>query len=84
MSEACVTFTPDGRGSALYTEAIDLAALGALSITRATTIEFDNASCYWRVRDNTGFALFNSPSRQACLDWEKMYLQAQEDQTHAL
>jgi hypothetical protein len=80
----CITFTPDGRGSALYTEAIDLAALGALSITRATTIEFDNASGYWRVRDNTGFALFNSPSRQACLDWEKMYLQAQEDQTHAL
>ncbi len=80
----CVTFTPDGRGSALYTEAIDLAALGALSITRATTIEFDNTDSRWVVRDPGGRALFHNPSRQACLDWEHDYLQIQEDQTHAL
>ena len=79
-----ITFTPDGAGHALYTEAIDLAALGPLAIRRATTIEFDNNSQYWRVRDPDGFPLFNSPSRQTCLDWERRYLQAKEDQEHEL
>jgi hypothetical protein len=79
-----ITFTPDGTGHALYTEAIDLAAIGALSIQRATNIEFDNSTQYWRVRDPTGFPLFNSPSRQKCLDWERQYLQTQEDMKHEL
>jgi hypothetical protein len=77
-----ITFTPDGTGHALYTEAIDLGTIGELTIQRATTIEFDNESQYWRVRDPAGFPLFNSPSRQACLDWERQYLQAKEDQEH--
>ena len=79
-----ITFTPDGTGHALYTEAIDLTALGSLSIQRATTIEFDNNSQYWRVRDPDGFPLFNSPSRQTCLDWERRYLDQQEDMKHEL
>jgi hypothetical protein len=79
-----ITFTPDGTGHALYTEAIDLGTIGALSIQRATTIEFDNPTQYWRVRDPAGFALFNSPSRQECLDWERQYLEAQEDLKHEL
>ena len=79
-----ITFTPDGRGHALYTEAVDLSEIGPLAIQRATTIEFDNNSQYWRVRDPTGFPLFNSPSRQSCLDWERRYLQAKEDQEHEL
>ena len=64
---ASLTFTPDGLGHGLYTEAIDLGLIGALSVARATTIEFDNAAQYWRVRDPDGFALLNSPSRQDCL-----------------
>ena len=79
-----ITFTPDGTGHALYTEAIDLAALGPLAIRRATTIEFDNNSQYWRVRDPDGFPLFNSPSRQTCLDWERRYLDQLEDTKHEL
>ena len=68
MTEIAITFTPDGTGHGLYTEAIDLASLGTLAIRRATTIEYDNNTQYWRVRDPTGFALFNSSSRQECLD----------------
>ena len=79
-----ITFTPDGNGHALYTEAIDLREIGPLAIRRATTIEFDNNSQYWRVRDPTGFPLFNSPSRDACLDWERQYLDQQEDMKHEL
>lgn len=82
MNEVALTFTPDGVGHGLYTEAIDLGRIGSLAIERATHIEFDNQAQYWRVYDNTGFALFNSPSRQECLDWEHRYLDSQEDMKH--
>ena len=79
-----LTFTSDGLGHGLYTEAIDLGRIGRLAITRATTIEYDNHTQYWRVKDHTGYALFNSPSRQECLDWERVYLEQQEDRKHEL
>ena len=82
MSTVSLTFTSDGTGHGLYTEAIDLGQLGALSIKRATTIEYDNDAQYWRVRDLDGFAMFNSPSRQECLDWERRHLESQEDMKH--
>ena len=77
MSAATLTFLPDGTAQGLYTESIDLSRIGRLQITRATTIEFDNETQYWRVKDQTGFALFNSPSRRACLDWERRYFDQQ-------
>ncbi|MEI6809738.1 MAG: hypothetical protein WCN95_13535 [bacterium] len=68
-----IVFTPDGAGHCLYTEAIDLSKLGTLSIKRATTIEFDNKSQYWRVYDNSGVAMYCSPSRETCLEWERQH-----------
>ena len=62
--------TPTGTVEVLYTEAIDLAALGRLRIERASTIEFDHPAQVWRVFDRRGRGQFASPSRQACLDWE--------------
>ena len=79
---SAVIFTPDGVGRCLYTDAIDLAALGTLTVERATTIEFDNTRQYWSVRDPRGFRLFNSPSRQTCLEWERRYLERQEELKH--
>ncbi len=73
-------FTPEGTGQGLYSEQIDLSTLGILHIERATTIEFDNRAQAWRVRDRDGFAMFNSPSRQECLDWEARYFEAQQGQ----
>jgi len=84
MTDIAITFTPDGTGHTLYTEAIDLAAIGPLAIERAITIEFDNKTQYWRVRDPAGFPMFNSPSRQECLDWERQHLEQQEDLKHEL
>ena len=66
----------DGTASGLYAEDIDLSSLGALHIERATTIEFDNDAQYWRVRDQEGFPMFNSPSRKECLDWERQYFES--------
>jgi len=82
MSAVALIFTRDGAGHGLYTEVVDLGLIGPLNVERATTIEFDNTIRYWRVRDRTGFALFNSPSRQECLDWERRYLESQEDMKH--
>jgi len=77
-----ITFTPDGQGRCLHTEAIDLGTIGNLSVRRATRIEFDNHAQCWRVYDDTGFPMFNSPSRQACLEWERRHLESQEDMKH--
>lgn len=69
-----LTFTPDGLGHGLYTEAFDLGQIGRLSVRRATRIEFDEKTQYWRVYLARGKkALFNSPSRQTCLNWERDY-----------
>jgi hypothetical protein len=84
MSEHAIIFTTDGQGRGLHTEAIDLGQIGPLVIERATRIEFDNKTQCWRVYDNAGFAMFNSPSRQNCLDWERQYLESQEEMKHEL
>ena len=74
MAEAILTFGPDGLGKGLYTAAIDLSAIGRLSVERVLRIEFDESAQYWQVRDLRGFALFHPPSRQACLEWERRHL----------
>ena len=79
MSTATLTFTPDGLGHGLYTEAIELSLLGRLTVNRATSIEYDNALQVWRVRDENGLALYTSPSRQTCLDWERQHFNTKEE-----
>ena len=54
----------------LYTEAIPLAELGALSIQRLTSIEFHDPTQQWEVKDRAGALLFTHPSREQCLAWE--------------
>ena len=76
--ETVLTFDTDGKAHGLYTEAIPLHTLGRLSIRRATTIEFDDASQCWVVRDLMGGHLFHHPSRQLCLDWERDFINQQE------
>ncbi len=70
MTQHVVTFTDSGEGHCLYTEAIDLAAIGRLTLRRATTIEFDSTSQQWEVRDAGGTLLHTHPSRDVCLAWE--------------
>lgn len=70
MNSHVLTFLPNGEGHGLYTEAIELGAIGTLAIRRATSIEFDPASQQWEVRDAGGALLHTHPSREACLEWE--------------
>ena len=71
--------TPDGTVEGLYSEVIDLAALGRLRITRASSIEFDNPAQVWRVFDPQGHGVYSSPSRQECLRWEEAHLLTQRE-----
>ncbi len=83
--EIAITFTPDGTGHALHTEIVDLGQIGRLSVTRATEIEFDDRTQFWCVRrPGSRFALYRDTSRQACLTWERQYLQTEEDRKHEL
>jgi hypothetical protein len=72
MSTLCVL--PDGAVKGIYTEGIDLGALGPLHVERATSIEFDNRLQAWRVFDAFGDCMYCAPSRQQCLDWEHKHL----------
>lgn len=71
MSRIVFFFDPTGTGRCFYTEAIPLQTLGRLHIRRATAVEFNPRSQQWEVADAQGSILFQSPSRQACLDWEQ-------------
>ena len=69
-------FSPSGTIDCLYTEAIDLHALGRLHVVRATVILFCEKSQQWKVRCAvTGKLLLTNPSRGACLAWERHNLQ---------
>ena len=70
MNTAVITFNSNGAGSCLYTELIDLNSIGRLEVTRATTIEFNNQTQFWEVKDKRGIVLYFNRSRVACLAWE--------------
>jgi hypothetical protein len=70
-------FHPGGHIDCLYTEVIDLRALGRLEVVRATDIQFNETIQQWEVHDaGTGQVLFSHPSRTECLRWEQLNLQA--------
>ena len=74
-------FNPGGHIDCLYTEAIDLHALGRLHVVRATVILFCEKSQQWIVRSAaTGKLLHSDPSREACLIWEQQNFQPGSDQ----
>lgn len=72
-----ILFTPEGQGRCLYTEAIDLQALGRLEIRRASFVEFSNSSQLWEVRLEDGRTLYQSPSREDCLEWEREHFRSE-------
>ena len=79
MNELQLVFDPEGTGHGLYTEAIDLTAIGRLSIRRASHIEFDDRDQRWCVTTPGGRHLFNSPTRGECLAWEQQHFNRHPD-----
>jgi hypothetical protein len=70
-----ISFHIDGTAQCLWTEALPLHELGRLEITRASTIEFNNTTQHWEVKDLKGKVRFVAKSRAACLEWEQTNLQ---------
>ena len=69
-------FNLGGEIGCLYTEAIDLRALGRLHVVRATDIRFNDSTQQWDVHEHsTGQVLFSHTSRTECLRWEHHNLQ---------
>ena len=61
----------DGIVTGLWTEAIDLSALGTLSMRRASTVEFNEARQLWTVEVPGTGEIFADVSRERCLDYER-------------
>jgi hypothetical protein len=57
VNPAVLVFDPNGMGHCLYSEAIDLQALGVLQIQRASRIEFNNQAQCWEVLSLNGQVL---------------------------
>lgn len=75
MSATTLRISPGGRIDCFYTDAIDLRELGRLHVRRATVILFCAHSQEWKVRcATTGRLLLSHPSREVCLEWEKLNL----------
>jgi hypothetical protein len=68
-----LTFDQGGIGRCLYSELINLPAIGVLTISRATTIEFNPTEQLWEVRDTGNQILYTNASRQTCLEWEHQH-----------
>jgi hypothetical protein len=71
MDAINITIAPDGTARCLWTEAVPLHELGWLDLQRAYAVEFDNQVQAWCVFDPTGDCLYQSPSRETCLAWER-------------
>ena len=70
--KSTLRFHSGGGVDCLYTEVIDLRALGRLQVFRATDIRFNETSQQWDVRcAATGRLLHSDPSRDTCLQWER-------------
>jgi hypothetical protein len=73
MSTIAISIDSEGNGHCLYTEQIDLRAIGPLQIARASHIEFNNETMEWEVKDLENRPLFQHTSRSACLAWEQQH-----------
>lgn len=76
-------FDLGGQIDCLYTDAIDLRALGRLHVIRATDIRFNASTQQWDVHHaDNGSVLFSHRARTECLRWEHNNLQPQSEQTN--
>lgn len=85
MTRHILRIDPDGTLRTLWTDAIPLAELGDLTVTRASFVEFDEIHQEWTVqimgRNRPPPTAYRSPSRIACLAWEAEFFNRQLETT---
>lgn len=74
-----LTFAPDGIGRCVYSEDLDLSAIGSLAPKRASTVEFNVTTQQWEVRlcSEPDRVAFSHTSRAECIRWEIATLNSQ-------
>ena len=70
-ARAVLSVAADGEITCLWTEVIDLSALGSLSIRRASTVEFNEQRQLWTVEVPGTGEIFADVSRERCLEFER-------------
>lgn len=70
MADRVISIAPDGTLTALYTDQIDLRAIGKLTVDRASEIEFDHDAQTWFIRFPDGTTVPNFASREDAIACE--------------
>jgi hypothetical protein len=67
--------TEDGGVRMLHDDAVNLAELGEIEVTRASNVEFDNAKGCWYVQSAATMAILKDDfvTREEALKWEKKW-----------
>lgn len=70
-----IVVAPDGTARAVYAEDIDLSALGAVEVRRASHVEPDAAGAWWADLSPVGGPTLGPfPKRSAALEAEAVWL----------
>ena len=74
-----MSIAEDGSIRCLWTDAIELSALGKLDVKRASTIEFNEVTQLWEVRftSEPERVVYCAESRAMCIAYEVTILQKQ-------
>lgn len=82
--EPCVVLSFNGGNiGSLYSDSFPFEELGEVTITRASTIEWDNDEGCWvaviekRFRKDGNY-IYKNKSREECIKWEKQYINSGE------
>ena len=69
-----IELTPEGGIAMLQSDEVDLRPFGTQEVSRASMVEFDNATQEWTVTSaRTGKILARAQTRRAALAWEHLY-----------
>jgi hypothetical protein len=71
--EISLEVTKDGGLQMLHSDAVDLSEFGAVEVTRASNVEFDNAKQRWYVQSFATMKILKDDffTREEALAWEK-------------
>lgn len=71
MQDIILDVDPDGKITCLYTDDVDLFALGrVINVHKASNVEFDESSQSWHVLSLEGEVLYTNSSREVAIQKE--------------
>ncbi len=71
MQDIILDVDPDGNIKCLYTDEIDLFAIGRVTnVEKASNIEYHEPSQSWQVISLSGEVLHTNSNREAAIEWE--------------